>query len=351
MSETFAEKLQFLLKALSLTRSHLAAELPVDKSIVGRWATGKAVPSGYNMSRLTAMVAARCGRFTMLDWDRPLPEIALLLGVEQPPATLPLPTDAFGLPVVGQSAAAAEDRADTLARRGPSYEGIYRDLRPFSDRAGRFVQALTMVRLERDGLIARTWSSPSHCGIARFIPIRSQIFFHGTDLASALPFFGMIYGSNGAKVMRYDGLLMYAAHDAAYTPFATPFVSERILDLTGDREADDALFESVRQKAGLAPEGSISPEVEAFLLRDIGPAAFALGGDMLLSLPPGRSLALADLPPVAGEWRPLARVRTDEPAELRHDRLPGRGQDTSVALARVTPGGLPSCREKSDAGL
>ena len=129
--------------------------------------------------------------------------------------------------------------------------------------------------------------------------MRNQMYVHGLDLSSRLPFFAIINGSNGGKVTRYDGLLLYAAHDGVCTPFATPLVAERIADLTGDRDADDAKFAEISRQAGLAPEGSISPEVRAYLMRDIGPSAFALGGQLLMSLPPGRSLAQAELPPVA----------------------------------------------------
>ena len=48
MSQRFAENLRFVLKALFITRSQLAAALDVDKSIVGRWATGAVHPGiGY----------------------------------------------------------------------------------------------------------------------------------------------------------------------------------------------------------------------------------------------------------------------------------------------------------------
>jgi transcriptional regulator with XRE-family HTH domain len=63
----FSEKLGLVLKALSMSRGQLAAQLGVDKSIVGRWATGAVQPSAHNLSRLTGLVAGRVDGFITLD--------------------------------------------------------------------------------------------------------------------------------------------------------------------------------------------------------------------------------------------------------------------------------------------
>lgn len=55
----FSDKFTLALKALSLSRGRLAADLGVDKSVVGRWATGVMTPSAHNMSRLTALIAGQ----------------------------------------------------------------------------------------------------------------------------------------------------------------------------------------------------------------------------------------------------------------------------------------------------
>ena len=63
----FTARLELILKALSLTRGRLAAELGVDKSLVGRWVSGAVKPSALNLERLTAFVARRQPGFTLLD--------------------------------------------------------------------------------------------------------------------------------------------------------------------------------------------------------------------------------------------------------------------------------------------
>lgn len=65
----FPAKLELALKACSMSRGRLAAELGVDKSVVSRWLNGANAPSGHNLSSLTAVVAARFEGFTMLDWE------------------------------------------------------------------------------------------------------------------------------------------------------------------------------------------------------------------------------------------------------------------------------------------
>jgi hypothetical protein len=65
---------------------------------------------------------------------------------------------------------------------------------------------------------------------------------------------------------------------------------ERIGDLSGDRQADEVRFGELAARDPLAPDGSIPDDLQAHLLRDVGPAARALGGDLLLSMPLSRSM-------------------------------------------------------------
>jgi transcriptional regulator with XRE-family HTH domain len=85
MPDRFAQRLSLALKALSMSRGRMAAELGVDKSLVGRWASGGTRPSAYNMERLTHFLAAKRPGLTLLDWDRSLPDFAALFGVEIAP--------------------------------------------------------------------------------------------------------------------------------------------------------------------------------------------------------------------------------------------------------------------------
>ena len=73
MNDRFAKKLELVLKVLSMSRSRLAADLGVDKSVVGRWVSGAVQPSAHNLSLLSGLIAQHIPGFTTLDWDRGLP--------------------------------------------------------------------------------------------------------------------------------------------------------------------------------------------------------------------------------------------------------------------------------------
>src|SRR3954451_18574558 len=80
MNEPFAKKLELALKVLSMSRARLAADLGVDKSVVGRWVTGAVQPSAHNLSLLSALIAEKVPGFTALDWDRSLGAFADVRG-------------------------------------------------------------------------------------------------------------------------------------------------------------------------------------------------------------------------------------------------------------------------------
>lgn len=291
MSDAFHEKLGLVLKALSLTRADVARQLRVDKSLVGRWATGKAMPSAHNLSRLTALVAERTGRFAMIDWERDLGGIAGLIGVE---AGL-LDTGALTLPAAppGALGMLIDDLLPNTLQRATAYEGIYRVTRPVPNVPGRFIHDLSMVRLEADGLINRILSVGGYRVEARLLAKDGQLIMLGVEVTSRSPILAILNGVTAMKAARTEGLLLYCLMDATRTPVANRFVSERIADLTGEREADDALFESLAHIVDLAPEDSVPAEIAAHLCPDIGPSALAAGGDMVLTLPIARSLARA----------------------------------------------------------
>lgn len=296
MAPPFHEKLAFVLKALSLTRADVAKALAVDKSLVGRWVTGVTVPSAHNLARLTGLVAARRPGFSLLNWEDGIDALGALVGVERRQMALRPGNGSASSPLFGPL---ADLEAETLARtlrRGPAYEGIFRNTRPFSDLAGKFLYEYAMTRMEPDGLYTWSRSLGNISVISRFIALHSQIFIAGKEVTTGLPVFGIVNGSNGGKVMRYEGILLYAAHDGLHTPFATPFIADRVADLTGDRVADEALFATFAEQAAIAPDGDVPPDVRAHLLKDVGPSAFAMGGELLMRMPPGKSMALSYIP-------------------------------------------------------
>src|SRR3954452_19247369 len=143
MSEPFAKKLELALKVLSMSRARLAADLGVDKSVVGRWVTGAVQPSAHNLSLLSALIADKVPGFTALDWDRSLSAFAELLGADLDMASGKKPAGGLTglpLPLLDQFVA-------TAALRGPAYEGFYRSTRPYVLGPGHFVHDHCMLRM------------------------------------------------------------------------------------------------------------------------------------------------------------------------------------------------------------
>ncbi len=296
MGHPFHEKLAFMTKALSLTRADVAKQLGGDKSLVGRWMTGGTMPSAHNLARLTAMFATHRPGFSLLDWERELDDIGDLVGVPRRYPAVRRREDAQWPVLFGPLADLEAETLATTERRGPAYEGIFRNTRPFSDMPGKYLHDYVFTRMEPDGLTTWTRCIGRISVKSRFIALHSQVFFAGKEVTTGLPVFGIINGSNGGKVVRYEGILLYSAHDGGHTPFATPFISERVADLTGDREADEARFAELAEQAGIVPEGQVPPEIQAHLIKDVGPSAFAQGGELLLKLSPGNSLAMSYIP-------------------------------------------------------
>lgn len=296
MDERFHEKLLFVTKALSLTRAQVAAQLQVDKSLVGRWATGKATPSAYNLSRLTKLVSAKTEHFSLLDWERDIDGIAAIIGVDRAAQGRAGQYDAVAAVIGAPLARLMDESLPTTAYRGSAYEGFFRTTRPFPDKPGRFIQSHIMLRMQADGLLSYTQCSAGVRVEGRMFALHSQMFFIAVETTSRSPVFGIINGINALRAKTFEGLALYCTLDATRTPIALPFVADRVGELHGTREADEAFFAQLGLRPPLAPEGSVPPEVVAHLHRDLGPTAFALGGEMFLSLPPARSMSRAVLP-------------------------------------------------------
>lgn len=284
LSARFHEKLTLVLKALSMSRGRLAAELGVDKSLVGRWASGVVSPSAHNLENLTKLIARHCPGFTMLDWDRDLPGLAGLLGVAAPVnghglAGLHDAPDALPLPVLEMSRLTTE-------RRGHAYEGFWRTTRPSVMMPGRFFHDHGMVRRHENGLLQFKVGGAGLLFDGWLLPAEGQLFAILFDTVGQTPIFVIWNGVPLSKASFLDGIVMAAALNAARTPSAYPIVMERIGDLTGDRVADDATCAELLTRDPLAAEGSIGDDLKRHLIRDIGPAAASAGlGEMFLLAP------------------------------------------------------------------
>ena len=280
----FAAKLDLVLKTLSMSRGRLAADLGVDKSLVGRWASGAVTPSAHNLANLTRLVASRRDGFTMLDWDRSLASLAGLFGVEVDPAP-PAPAPQAEVPLQGLPQPFLEMARFTTGRRGAAYEGFWRTTRPSVVMPGTFFHDHGMIRVEAGGLLRVRMGASGLMFEGWMLPGEGQLFVILFDAAGETPIFLIFNGVPLPKASLLDGLVLAASLNAARTPAAYPIVMERIGDLSGDVEADDARCRELLASDPVAPEDSIPQDLRHHLVRDIGPAAAAAGGDLLLLAP------------------------------------------------------------------
>lgn len=288
MFTSFHEKFALTLKFMSLSRGQLAANLGVDKSVVGRWASGAGRPSGHNLARLSALIGERVDGFSMLDWELDLAEFARRLGVHAGAigGRAPSPTSTPELPLALMS-----QIADTTAMRAGAYEGFFRSTRPYLLQPGRFLHDYGVVRRAPNGLLSLRMGTGGFSAEGWMLPLQNQVFIMVCDVVSGALVFGIFNGAASARVDVVDGLILGAALDPGRTPTASAMMFERIGDLSDDLEADDARFAELMARDPVAPAGSVPEPIVAHLLRDFGPAELAAGGDLLLRVPLIRSLA------------------------------------------------------------
>lgn len=285
---SFANRLELVLKALSMSRARLAADLGIDKSLAGRWVSGAVQPSAYNLERLTALVAGRCPGFTMLDWDRDLPALAERLGVDPadtPALTLPpadrrqalLPPLPYGLIELA--------RRETR-RRGSAYEGRWKATRLSSSGALRYMVEHALIRCDGDTLDFRHFGGGWEVR-GWLLVLSVQLYGVICDASDDSMGFYVLNGVNAARANCIDGIFSTVCADRGLTPNAQVIVFERVGELADDDEAWAAAH--IARSAVVAPE-DVRPEVRAAVAPDIGPKAVAAGGEAMLRVPIHRSL-------------------------------------------------------------
>jgi hypothetical protein len=278
MREGFAPRFRLALQALSISRGRAAQLLGVDKSLVGRWASGAVRPTEQNLAKVTELVARKYPFFTMLHWDQDFIAFAELLGADP---SLYRQTSEDGKQPSLSLSCFSHALAET-ERRGSAYHGFWRSVRPSVIMPGKLFCGYGMfraapngflqIRVGSSGLIFDGWGFVSEGNFAAFV----------SDNVGCSPLSFMFKGVPLPKAMMLDGLLLLAAFDAGRTPAAVPVILERIGDLSGNERADDETCdELVSRSAEL--DTDLPENVRLRLLRDIGPTAAAAGGDMFLT--------------------------------------------------------------------
>lgn len=260
----FAEKLQLVLKSLSISRAGLAGSLNVDKSLVGRWASGAVIPSEHNLSLLTRFIAERIEGFTMLDWERDLPAFTARLGL------VAGPVDASMRDWIPD--ALIEEATRGARRRATAYEGIWRSTRYSSDLPGRFLYDITLIRCNSEGIIEFVSGIEGVRYRGRAMLLQHQLFSIAADEEAVTMMFGIFNGVARHKAEVLDGLSVATLRDAGCSPACSAIVMHRISDLTGDAEGDNQLFEdAVAAQNPLAAEDEVPEDIRRHLAQTTTP--------------------------------------------------------------------------------
>jgi transcriptional regulator with XRE-family HTH domain len=282
----FAEKLRLVLKLLTVSRTGLAHSLGVDKSLVGRWASGAVRPSEHNLARLTRFVADKTPGFSILDWERDIADFAAVFGAESFSQKSVNPW----MPRLFE-----EEAARMASQRGQHYTGLWRSTRASHDLPGRFVHDLALITFGEDGIMRFTVGVEGVRYHGWSIMLQHQIFSMSFDHDACTAMFGIYNGVARQKPQLLDGLNLATLRDAGGSPAASASVLERIAEVSGDREADERMFEeAVSKLEPLAAEGSVPPDIAEHLTRNVhGEAAGILR--LLYSQTLARGATLSEL--------------------------------------------------------
>lgn len=254
----FPQKLQLVLKVLVISRTGLAAALGVDKSLVGRWASGAVKPSNHNLANLTRFIGEKIPDFTILDWEHDMGAFSARLGLAEaktssaPYAWVP---DEF-----------QEEGERRAEMKGPLYTGLWRSTRPSHDLPGRFIHDISMISTDEHGRFRLSIGTELVRYHGWSMMLGNQFFGTAYDLVGMTAMFSIFQGVAHQRPMVLDGINLATLRDAGGSPTASRCVLQRIGELSGNPEDDNALFErTVAQNNPLAPEGSIDPELAAHL--------------------------------------------------------------------------------------
>lgn len=285
-SPAFADRLSLVLKALSISRGRFAADLGVDKSLVGRWCSGAVRPSSQNLARLTQAIASRHPGFTMLDWELDLPALAERFGLSLPGAAPPAPAPSQPFPLGLFRQPAAVDQV-----RGADYEGIWRSTRPSSEMPGQFVHDHVMLRRTPDGAMSFTLGVFDVRFHGWTLAQQHQLFSVGADNETGTFVFSIFNGVVRQRAEVVDGLILTCLRDPSGTPVSSKCILHRVYDLTGDVAADDAAFDTLTRSPPFSAAEDVPQDIRNHLWHDTGPTAFAAGGDQMLMMNFARSMA------------------------------------------------------------
>jgi transcriptional regulator with XRE-family HTH domain len=285
----FPTRLRLVMKALSLSRGRLAAELRLDKSVISRWLSGQNAPSGHNLANLTERVAARRPGFTLLDWEADLETLGAKLGVGAAPPSPNAPLDGWLPDDVLREARTMS------ALRGDAYTGLWRTTRPAISQPGAFTRDVAMIRRAENGFLAFRLGIEDMRYEGWAFLTQTQLFAVGADAGTGMFVFTIFNAVLRHRAEVLDGIALGLQRVGGGSPVATAVLMERVGVLSGDQDVDDAAFEALMLPDPFLSQDEVPAELRARLMPDIGPRALAEGGAAVLMMAFNTSLSRGPL--------------------------------------------------------
>lgn len=279
--DAFAEKLDLLLKASSLSRVALAQRVGVDKSLVGRWVKGAVHPGEHNLARLTAVFQDNFPDLTLADWYQDLAGLAAKAGVAMR-AGIPTGPE---MRAEGPFASIVEASGSDLAARAPAYEGFWRTTRPSVLMPDQPFHDYGLFRRTADGMMEVIMEGAGLSFTGWMFPMSGNLYVFLFDPVGRTPLIVVLKGVPLPRAESMEGLLLLSALDANRTPAALPIVLERLGDLSGDREADNATMKRMAEEEAKPVDPIDDDKRRAFLYRDVGPEAQKAGKQLFMIAP------------------------------------------------------------------
>jgi hypothetical protein len=149
---------------------------------------------------------------------------------------------------------------------------------------GKFVHDYVLMQTTGDGPLSFRMSVFSHRMIGWAIAVGDQMYCCCTNQSTGESVFAILNRVHRARIDVLDGVSLACMAGARGTPVAAAILLERIADLTGDPDADEARYEELLAEHPVAPDGSIPEDVQNYLFYDTGPTALANGGDAMIMI-------------------------------------------------------------------
>ena len=278
--DDLAAKLDMLLKACSLSRVALAQQVGVDKSLVGRWVKGTIHPGEHNLTRLTAVFQTYFPDLTLADWYEEPAVLAKRSGIAYRAGLIPGPDLKADGPFAKIMAASEPE----IEFRAKAYEGFWRTTRPSLLMQDTLFHEYGIFRRSDDGMIEIVMEGQGLTFTGWMFPMLGNLYVFLFDPVGRTPLIVLMKGVTLPRAMSMEGLLLLSALDPARTPAVFPILLERVGDLSGDREVDDARMREIIESPPEPMEPVSDAEREAMIYREIGPEAVKAGGNLFMTV-------------------------------------------------------------------